>query len=138
LSTLPFTVRSEFKDLGWVAGQTDVIGVDTNGKVHIIDFKTSKYTFESEYVATDRAIRLTNEYASQLKSLTEKDFYTNDGFEERSTKAKRILRFIKSDGNRNIDLRWIPEKRDKDNNVVQNGHAVIVEKRKPFFSTPNK
>ncbi|MBR2213439.1 MAG: hypothetical protein IJ889_03270 [Eubacterium sp.] len=41
LSTLPFTVRSEFKDLGWVAGQTDVIGVDTNGKVHIIDFKTS-------------------------------------------------------------------------------------------------
>jgi len=90
-----------------------MIAVDKNGKIHIIDFKTSKYTFESEYVATDRAIRLTNEYASQLKSLTEKDFSG-----DRSIKAKRILRFIKSDGNKNIDLKWIPEKRDKNNNVI--------------------
>jgi hypothetical protein len=90
-----------------------MIAVDKNGKIHIIDFKTSKYTFESEYVATDRAIRLTNEYASQLKSLTEKDFSG-----DRSIKAKRILRFIRSDGNKNINLKWIPEKRDKNNNVI--------------------
>jgi len=49
LSTLPFTWRAKFNELGWVAGQTDMIGVDKEGKIHIIDFKTSKYTFWNAY-----------------------------------------------------------------------------------------
>jgi len=49
LSTIPFTIRAQFDNIGWVAGQTDMIGVDKNGRIHIIDFKTSKYTFGSQY-----------------------------------------------------------------------------------------
>lgn len=29
-----------------IAGETDMIGIDKEGKIHIIDFKTSKYSFE--------------------------------------------------------------------------------------------
>lgn len=31
-----------------IAGETDMVAVDENGKLHIIDFKTSKYSFKEE------------------------------------------------------------------------------------------
>jgi len=41
----PFTWRAEFKGVGKVAGETDLIAVDKTGGIHIIDIKTSKYGF---------------------------------------------------------------------------------------------
>ena len=69
--------------------------------------------------------------------MKESDFYTPAG-EERSVRAKRVLRFIKDDGNKKIELRWIPEKRDHLDNLISEGHAVIVEKSKPFYNLPNQ
>lgn len=46
LIALPITWRANFKNTGWVAGETDLIGVDEDGGIHIIDFKTSKNSFE--------------------------------------------------------------------------------------------
>lgn len=121
LSTLPFTWKAKFNELGWVAGQTDMIGVDKEGKVHIIDFKTSKYTFWNAYPPN---IQLTSTYQSDLGILTEDDFYTDSG--RLSRKARNVLRAIKDDNkNAKIDLEW------------QNGRAVVVNKIRPFVSLPN-
>lgn len=46
LLALPITWRANFKNAGWIAGETDTIGVDEDGGIHIIDFKTSKNSFE--------------------------------------------------------------------------------------------
>ena len=46
LIALPITWRADFKNTGWVAGETDMIGVDKDGNMHIIDFKTSVNSFE--------------------------------------------------------------------------------------------
>ena len=123
LTTLPFTLRAQFDNIGWVAGQTDMIGVDKNGRIHIIDFKTSKYTFGSQLTPN---IQLTEIYQNDLKILEEKDFYTPDGFQIKSAKAKRILKAIKNDGNKNIDIEW------------KGGRAVISNKTKPFYGLPNQ
>jgi len=123
LTTLPFTIRAQFNDLGWVAGQPDMIGIDKNGRVHIIDFKTSKYTFGS--VLTPN-IKLTQDYQNDLKLLKNEDFYSPDGFERKSVKARRILRAIKNDGYKNIDIQW------------DGNRAVISNKTKPFHSLPNQ
>jgi len=123
LTTLPFTIRAQFNDLGWVAGQPDMIGIDKNGRVHIIDFKTSKYTFGS--VLTPN-IQLTQDYQNDLKLLKNEDFYSPDGFERKSIKARRILRSIKNDGYKNIDIQW------------DGNRAVISNKTKPFHSLPNQ
>lgn len=117
LTTLPFTLRTEFTDLGWVAGQTDMIGVDKDGRIHIIDFKTSSHTFGTVYSPD---MELTAAYTDDLKKLSEEDVIS------KSVKARNILRAIKSDGYKNIKIAW------------ENGRAVISKKSKPFFSLPNQ
>jgi len=98
-----------------------MIGVDKEGKIHIIDFKTSKYTFWNAYPPN---IQLTSIYQSDLGILTEDDFYTDSG--RLSRKARNVLRAIKDDNkNAKIDLEW------------QNGRAVVVNKIRPFVSLPN-
>lgn len=117
LTTLPFTLRAQFTDLGWVAGQTDMIGVDQEGRIHIIDFKTSVHTFGNVYTPN---IELTAAYHNDLNILSEDDVKNN------TPKARRILRSIKADGYKNITLQW------------EGKRAVISNIRKPFFETPNK
>lgn len=101
-------VQKQYDDLGWtliaephyfyseiydnrtgrvrrVAGETDMIAIDKEGKYHIIDFKTSKNTFHDQYgpggqklfnpftdLKTDRAL---NDNRTQQRST--KAFYTD-------------------------------------------------------------
>lgn len=121
LVSLPFVWRANFDKIGWVAGETDMIGVDKNGGMHIIDFKTSKYTFGKEYVPN---IQLTHDYVSDLNAIHAEDF--KEG--KPNKKVRNILRAIKDDiKNKNIAIVW-----DDTAN-----RAVIVNKGMPFVSTPN-
>ena len=121
LRALPFTWRANFSDLGWVAGETDLIGVDENGDIHIIDFKTSRHTFYTKYTAN---LQLTQDYSNSLDILHEENF-TNGKLDQ---KARNVLRSIKDDtGLKSITIEWEP-------NLNQ---AVIVNKDRPFTSLPN-
>lgn len=119
LVTYPLTWRTKFNSFGWVAGQTDMIGVDKDGRIHIIDFKTSRHSFETDAHVD---IALTEEYRSVLGSLSEDDFKNG----RLSKNARNILRNIKNNSNRsNITLKWT------------DGGAIVVSKQNKFFSKPN-
>lgn len=121
LLALPLTWRANFKNTGWVSGETDLIGVDKEGKIHIIDFKTSKNTFEMVHTPN---ISLTNKYRANLENLTQDDFVGD----KLSKNARRVLNDIKQDsGNKKISLQWNP--------VL--GQATIINKSYPFFQKPN-
>lgn len=125
LSTLPFTWRAKF-NTGWVAGETDLIGVDREGGIHIIDFKTSKHSFDTQLNFNNR---LTYIYRQSLDILTEDDFKNG----KLSKRARNILRAIKDDSNNSkITLRWEPGQ----NGI--SGKAVVYNKSNAFFEKPNK
>ena len=121
LFTLPVTWKANFTNIGWVAGQTDMIGVDKNGDLHIIDFKTSKNTFGFNIVPN---IDLTRDYENSLRILNKDDFV--DG--KLNKKARNVLKAIREDSNtKKITLQW--------NDSLNK--AVVVSKSFPFFETPN-
>ena len=129
LIALPIKWHSKFVNTGWIAGETDLVGVDQNGDIHIIDFKTSKYTF-----GHDKAInmQLSQEHQDSLSKLTRNDFFiTKNGEEvERISKnAREVLRSIKDDsGTNTITIGW-------SDSINQ---AQIYDKIWPFVNTPNE
>lgn len=121
LRALPFKWRANFSDIGWVAGETDLVGVDKRGDIHLIDFKTSRRTFQTERIAN---MQLTKDYFSDLRILHEEDFVNG----RLSKKARNVLRAIKDDTKTNsISIQWEPSLNS----------AVIVDKQRSFTSTPN-
>lgn len=122
LRTLPLVWRAKFNSTGWVAGETDMIGVDKAGRIHIIDFKTSRDTFGEKYVAN---MQLTSQYQSDLNVIHKEDFKNG----KPNKKVRTILKNIKQDskGNKNIVIQW-------DDNI---GRAVIMTKIRPFVNKPN-
>lgn len=121
LRALPYTWRANFKGTGWVAGETDMIGVDKDGGIHVIDFKTSYHSFETEYVPN---IDLTTKYNSLLSELRKEDFNN----EKPGKKAREVLRKIKQDEKvEKISIVW--------NEDI--GSAVIVDKTRSFLELPN-
>jgi ATP-dependent exoDNAse (exonuclease V) beta subunit len=64
--TTPFTFKSKFKGIdGWMAGETDMLGVDKDGKIHVIDFKTS-YTKLGAAEQAQQKYELTKTYEKEL------------------------------------------------------------------------
>lgn len=136
LRALPFTWRANFKNVGWVAGETDLIGVDKEGGIHIIDFKTSKHTFGRRYITTSsKAIKLTQDYQSWLNQLSPDDF--NDSNLPKSEKAKNILNAIKEEsGNNRIQI--LLEKSSSSNPAQPISYRVIIATvDMPFVEKPN-
>lgn len=75
----PFTWRAEFKGIGKVAGETDLIAVDKTGGIHIIDIKTSKYGFSQQ-----------KKYNGQITLIAQKQLDVQDVI-YRSQKYKEFL-----------------------------------------------
>lgn len=128
LNALPITWHQEFNSVGYVAGQTDLIGIDKDGGIHIIDFKTSKYSFLQDYSINDTTVQLQQDYAAELNILTKEDFDGN----KLSKRARNILKNISQDSNvKNLNLRWI-ERKDG------TGSAVLEVKTRSFTGIPNR
>lgn len=72
LSTYGYTWHADFKETK-VAGVTDLIAVDEQGKIHIIDFKTSKYPFSGP----NSYFLYQKEVPGGTKKMSTKDDYTN-------------------------------------------------------------
>lgn len=119
LDTNAYTWHAEFPGVGRVAGETDVIGVDQDGKIHIIDFKTSKYSF-----AETRGVSsvLTDRFKSELNKLTIDDVKNN------TPAARKVINSInkQADGGYGVEL------------DVVDGKIVVVRKDSGFFYQTNK
>ena len=119
LITNAYTWHAEFPGVGRVAGETDMIGVDQDGKIHIIDFKTSKYSF-----AETRGVSslLTDRFKSELNKLTIDDVKNN------TPVARKVINNInkQADGGYGAEL------------DVVDGKIVVVRKDSGFFYQINK
>ena len=119
LVTNAYTWHAEFPGVGRVAGETDMIGVDQDGKIHIIDFKTSKYSF-----AETRGVSslLTDRFKSELNKLTIDDVKNN------TPAARKVINTInkQADGGYGAEL------------DVVDGKIVVVRKDSGFFYQTNK
>lgn len=119
LITNAYTWHAEFPGVGRVAGETDMIGVDQDGKIHIIDFKTSKYSF-----AETRGVSslLTDRFKSELNKLTIDDVKNN------TPAARKVINNInkQADGGYGAEL------------DVVDGKIVVVRKDSGFFYQINK
>lgn len=119
LITNAYTWHAEFPGVGRVAGETDMIGIDRDGKIHIIDFKTSKYSF-----AETRSVSslLTDRFKSELNKLTIDDVKNN------TSAARKVVNNInkQADGGYGAEL------------DVVDGKIVVVRKDSGFFYQTNK
>lgn len=119
LDTNAYTWHAEFSGVGRVAGETDMIGVDQDGKIHIIDFKTSKYSF-----AEIRGVSsiLTDRFKSELNKLTIDDVKNN------TPAARKVINSInkQADDGYGVEL------------DVVDGKIVVVRKDSGFFYQTNK
>lgn len=129
-----------------VAGETDMIAVDKEGKYHIIDFKTSKNRFHDEYgpggvksfnpfteLKSDRAL---NDNRQQQRST--KEFYTDqqsmytimlqDNLNESVVASREILPFV---------VGWNKEYKELDTSL---GHSISarINTEKPLKSIKNE
>lgn len=119
LNTVPYTWHAEFPGVGRVAGETDMIGVDQDGKIHIIDFKTSMHPF-----AKTRGVNSTvaRQFESELSKLTADDVKNN------TPAARSLLNSIRkmADGRFGVEL------------DVVDGKVVVVCEYSGFFYLANK
>lgn len=119
LNTNAYTWHAEFPGVGRVAGETDMIGVDQDGKIHIIDFKTSRLQF-----AKTRGINSTiaRDFKSELDKLTVDDVKNN------TDAARSVLDSIRkaADNQYGVEL------------DVVDGEIVVIAEYSGFFYQANQ
>lgn len=119
LNTNAYTWHAEFPGVGRVAGETDMIGVDQDGKIHIIDFKTSRLQF-----AKTRSINSTiaRDFKSELDKLTVDDVKNN------TDAARSVLDSIRkaADNQYGVEL------------DVVDGEIVVIAEYSGFFYQANQ
>lgn len=86
----PVTWRGEFKDVGKIAGETDLLAVDKHGDVTIIDIKTSFNFGVTPYTYTDQAKMAT-------KAAVEKYGITVDDVKKHNKKVRDAERKLSQD-----------------------------------------
>lgn len=119
LNTNAYTWHAEFPGVGRVAGETDMIGIDQDGKIHIIDFKTSRLQF-----AKTRGINSTiaQNFESKLDKLTVDDVKNN------TDAARSVLNSIRkaADNQYGVEL------------DVVDGKIVVIAEYSGFFYQANQ
>lgn len=86
ISSEPYTWHTEFKNVGKVAGETDLIAVDKAGNIHVIDIKTAYTGFrdkntlnlsatqEAQQILTKEDVELNTQKARKLKKDLSKKY----------------------------------------------------------------
>ena len=130
--TTSFTFRSQFKGIedNWMAGETDMLGIDKDGGVHVIDFKTSYSKLGAKDVEYEN-IELSKKYEDELNQLHEEDFG-----ERRSIKLRKLLQKIrKQEKDSGLNLSMSNKYSFQDGKYVN--VAVIVRGTNRFFDIYN-
>lgn len=119
LNTNAYTWHAEFPGVGRVAGETDMIGIDQDGKIHIIDFKTSRFQFaKTRY----RNSTIAQGFKSELDKLTVDDVKNN------TDAARSVLNSIRKAANNQYGVEL----------DVVDGEIVVIAEYSGFFYQANK
>ena len=119
LNTNAYTWHAEFPGVGRVAGETDMIGIDQDGKIHIIDFKTSRLQFAK---TRDRNSTIAQDFKSELDKLTVDDVKNN------TDAARSVLNSIRKAANNQYGVEL----------DVVDGEIVVIAEYSGFFYQANK
>lgn len=119
LNTNAYTWHAEFPGVGRVAGETDMIGIDQDGKIHIIDFKTSKLQFAK---TRGRNSTIAQNFKSELDKLTVDDVKNN------TDAARSVLNSIRKAANNQYGVEL----------DVVDGEIVVIAEYSGFFYQANQ
>lgn len=119
LNTNAYTWHAEFPGVGRVAGETDMIGIDQDGKIHIIDFKTSRLQFAK---TRGRNSTIVQDFKSELDKLTVDDVKNN------TDAARSVLNSIRKAANNQYGVEL----------DVVDGEIVVIAEYSGFFYQANK
>lgn len=119
LNTNAYTWHAEFPGVGRVAGETDMIGIDQDGKIHIIDFKTSRLQFAK---TRDRNSIIARDFKSELDKLTVDDVKNN------TDAARSVLNSIRKAANNQYGVEL----------DVVDGEIVVIAEYSGFFYQANQ
>lgn len=119
LNTNAYTWHAEFPGVGRVAGETDMIGIDQDGKIHIIDFKTSKLQFAK---TRGRNSTIEGNFKSELDKLTVDDVKNN------TDAARSVLNSIRKAANNQYGVEL----------DVVDGEIVVIAEYSGFFYQANQ
>ena len=119
MNTNAYTWHAEFPGVGRVAGETDMIGVDQDGKIHIIDFKTSRLQFAK---TRGRNSTIEQGFKSELDKLTVDDVKNN------TDAARSVLNSIRKAANNQYGVEL----------DVVDGEIVVIAEYSGFFYQANQ
>lgn len=119
LNTNAYTWHAEFPGVGRVAGETDMIGIDQDGKIHIIDFKTSRLQFAK---TRDKNSTIAQDFKSELDKLTVDDVKNN------TDAARSVLNSIRKAANNQYGVEL----------DVVDGEIVVIAEYSGFFYQANQ
>lgn len=119
LNTNAYTWHAEFPGVGRVAGETDMIGIDQDGKIHIIDFKTSRLQFAK---TRGRNSTIERDFKSELDKLTVDDVKNN------TDAARSVLNSIRKAANNQYGVEL----------DVVDGEIVVIAEYSGFFYQANQ
>ena len=119
LNTNAYTWHAEFPGVGRVAGETDMIGIDQDGKIHIIDFKTSRLQFAK---TRGKNSTIAQDFESELDKLTVDDVKNN------TDAARSVLNSIRKAANNQYGVEL----------DVVDGEIVVIAEYSGFFYQANK
>lgn len=119
LNTNAYTWHAEFPGVGRVAGETDMIGIDQDGKIHIIDFKTSRFQFAK---TRGRNSTIARDFKSELDKLTVDDVKNN------TDAARSVLNSIRKAANNQYGVEL----------DVVDGEIVVIAEYSGFFYQANQ
>lgn len=119
LNTNAYTWHAEFPGVGRVAGETDMIGIDQDGKIHIIDFKTSRLQFAK---TLGRNSTIAQDFKSELDKLTVDDVKNN------TDAARSVLNSIRKAANNQYGVKL----------DVVDGEIVVIAEYSGFFYQANQ
>lgn len=119
LNTNAYTWHAEFPGVGRVAGETDMVGIDQDGKIHIIDFKTSRLQFAK---TRGRNSTIAQDFKSELDKLTVDDVKNN------TDAARSVLNSIRKAANNQYGVEL----------DVVDGEIVVIAEYSGFFYQANQ
>lgn len=119
LNTNAYTWHAEFPGVGRVAGETDMIGIDQDGKIHIIDFKTSRLQFAK---TRSKNSIIARDFKSELDKLTVDDVKNN------TDAARSVLNSIRKAANNQYGVEL----------DVVDGEIVVIAEYSGFFYQANQ
>lgn len=130
LSTEPIVWYAKFNN-GWLAGETDMLGVDQEGNVHVIDFKTASSKVDTTQnpfgrFETKYNFSLPAELEARREQLNAEDFQTGPRKKGLSKNARSFIRDArKAKGTNKLKVNWNPDTQQAELSYIDSNYSKV-------------